>query len=158
MPRMGLIHYRLATPDDIDPLVRLRLAFLAEVGQAPDTLGQLDESLRSYFTAHLASGDFVSCLAESDGQVIATSGMVFHIHPPSVKNPTGRGAHIMNMYTLPAFRGQGIATNLLRQLLDIARQRSCTRVFLHALPLGKSIYVKAGFIPVEHEMQLNLVQ
>jgi GNAT superfamily N-acetyltransferase len=158
MPRMGPILYRLATPDDIEALVRLRLAFLAEVGQAPDTVGQLDEALRNYFTTHLASGDFVSCLAESDGQVIATSGMVFHIHPPSVKNPNGRGAHIMNMYTLPPFRGQGIATNLLRKLLDIARQRECTRAFLHALPLGKSIYVKAGYVPVEHEMQLNLIQ
>ena len=157
MPRMGQMHYRLATDADVDALIRLRLAFLAEVGQAPDTVGQLDEALRSYFTTHLASGDFVSCLAESNGQVIATSGMVFHVHPPSVKNSNGRGAHIMNMYTLPAFRGEGIATTLLRQLLDLARQRQCTRVFLHALPLGKSIYVKAGFVPVEHEMQLNLV-
>lgn len=155
---MGPIHFRLATPDDIDALVRLRLAFLAEVGQAVDTAGQLDAALRSYFTTHLAGGDFVSCLGESDGQVIATSGMVFHVHPPSVKNPNGRGAHIMNMYTLPAFRGRGIATNLLRQLLEIARQRECTRVFLHALPLGKAIYVKAGFVPVEHEMQMNLIQ
>src|SRR6476619_2696412 len=123
MPAMGLIHFRLATSQDIDALIRMRIAFLSEIGQTPDDATAFKDALRNYFTAHLAAADFVSCLAESDGEIIATSGMVFHIHPPSVKNPNGRGAHIMNMYTLPGFRGQGIATKLLRQLLDIARQR-----------------------------------
>lgn len=156
MRAMGLIQYRIATSQDIDALIQMRITFLSEIGQTPDDAPRFEDALRNYFTAHLAAGDFVSCLAVSEGQIIATSGMVFHVHPPSVKNPNGRGAHIMNMYTLPAFRGQGIATKLLGQLLDLARQRRCTRVYLHALPLGKSIYIKAGFVPVEHEMQLNL--
>src|SRR5690348_13169252 len=101
---MGLIQYRSATSQDIDVLISMRIAFLSEIGQTPDDAPRFEESLRNYFTAHLAAGDFVSCLAESVGEIIATSGMVFHIHPPSVKNPNGRGAHIMNMYTLPTFR------------------------------------------------------
>jgi GNAT superfamily N-acetyltransferase len=157
IPFMGPIHYRLAAVADVDALVRLRIAFLAEVGQAIGDTPHLESTLRDYFSTHLTSGDFVSFLAESECNVVATSGMVFHVHPPSVKNPNGRGAHIMNMYTLPAFRGGGIATNLLQKLIDIARERECRRVFLYALPLGKSIYVKAGFVPVEPEMQLNLV-
>jgi hypothetical protein len=43
---MGLIHYRLATPDDIDALVQLRFAFLAEVGRTSDAVTSLDGEMQ----------------------------------------------------------------------------------------------------------------
>jgi GNAT superfamily N-acetyltransferase len=70
--------------------------------------------------------------------------------------PNGREAYIMNMYTRPQWRGQGIATAIFRRLLEIARQKDCTRVALHALPPGRPIYEKEGFVVGDKEMRLDL--
>ena len=62
----------------------------------------------------------------------------------------------MNMYTLPEERGRGLATELLKRLLDDARELRIAVVVLHAMPKGRSIYLKAGFVPSESEMRLRL--
>ena len=153
---MSEITYRLASVGDAESLTSLRLAFLAEVSDSPEQIPSLQTSLHAYFKTKLASGEFVAFIAEKDCQIIATSGMVFSQHPPSPRNPEGRGAYIMNMYTLPAFRSQGIATNLLQRLIALARERRCTRITLHGLPAARSIYSKAGFVSGKSEMKLDL--
>jgi GNAT superfamily N-acetyltransferase len=65
-------------------------------------------------------------------------------------------AYIMNMYTLPRHRGRGIATELLARLVAHARQKDCARAFLHALANARSIYERAGFLPDDSEMRLDL--
>jgi ribosomal protein S18 acetylase RimI-like enzyme len=148
--------YRRAMPDDVDPLVNLRLAFLAEVSAATGSDPVLRDSLTEYFSKMIPSNEFIGFLAVADSTIIATSGLVFHRHPPSNRNPTGREAYIMNMYTLPEYRRRGIATRLLQMLIDHARQNDCGKISMHALPKGRSIYVNAGFVPIETEMRLNL--
>jgi GNAT superfamily N-acetyltransferase len=156
MPDPTFVSYRLATPGDVETLTALRAAFAAEVSHADPTDPALLTALHSYFSIAVPAGQFHAYLAEAGGQVVACSGLVFDQRPPSARNLTGREAYIMNMYTLPAWRGRGIATELLRRLLDLARQHGCRRASLHALPPGRSIYVKAGFTPVDKEMRLDL--
>jgi GNAT superfamily N-acetyltransferase len=158
MSDSSLTLYRLAGPGDVDALVSLRLAFLKELSPLPDQVPTMRGALHDYFMTHLAAGDFFAYIAESEGRIIATSGMVIHHHPPAVRNPNGRVAYIMNMYTLPEFRGRGIATALLQKLVELARQNECHRVQLHALAQGKSIYEKAGFVRAKTAMKLDLLE
>jgi GNAT superfamily N-acetyltransferase len=153
---MNIPNFRLATAEDAASLARLRAAFLAEVAQADAADPALLDALRRYFAAALPAGEFVAYLAEAGGEIVATSGLVFHRHAPSHHNHSGCEGYILNMYTLPAWRGRGIATTLLRKLLDVASERGCPRVSLHARPQGRPIYVKAGFVAVETEMRLAL--
>jgi ribosomal protein S18 acetylase RimI-like enzyme len=148
--------YRRAMPDDVDPLVNLRLAFLAEVSGATGSDPVLRDSLTEYFSKMIPSNEFIGFLAVADSTIIATSGLVFHRHPPSNRNPTGHEAYIMNMYTLPEYRRRGIATRLLQMLIDHARQNDCGKISMHASPNGRSIYVNAGFVLIETEMRLDL--
>lgn len=150
--------YRFATAHDVDALIELRMAFLGEVAGADADDRELRGALRDYFGAALGAGEFVSCLAEMQGRVIAASGMVFHQHPPSSANRSGKVAYIMNMYTLPQHRGRGIATELVTRLIAHARQNDCARAFLHALPNARSIYERAGFLPDDSEMRLDLIE
>jgi GNAT superfamily N-acetyltransferase len=150
------ISYRLATLRDLNDLVRLRLAMQSEVSHAHPDLTALEQALRDYFLTAIPREEFLAFLAESDDVVIASSGMVFHQHPPGAGNLTGRGAYIMNMYTAPEFRGRGIAGELLSGLLRLAREKGIRHVVLHGLPKGRGIYLKAGFIPGETEMTLDL--
>ncbi|MGA2442224.1 MAG: GNAT family N-acetyltransferase [Tepidisphaeraceae bacterium] len=148
--------YRRARLQDVGPLVKLRLAFLAEISGASESDPVLGASLVEYFSRTIPSEEFIGFLAVADGAIVASSGLVFHRHPPSNRNPTGREAYIMNMYTDPAWRRRGIASRLLQLLIDYARQNDCAKISMHALPKGRSIYVNAGFVPIETEMRLEL--
>jgi GNAT superfamily N-acetyltransferase len=152
---MDEITYRAATVYDIAALTNLRLAFLTEVSTdppGPRTRGDISE----YFRRAIPAGQFFAYVAVAQSQIIASSGLVYHDHPPSQFHPTGREGYIMNMYTQPAWRRRGIATKIIQLLIEHAAKNRCDRVSLHTHPQGQSIYAKAGFIPVETEMRLNL--
>lgn len=154
---MDEIIYRFATLGDVQSLVELRLAFLAEASGSAALVPGLSEDLREYFTQSIPQEKFLAAVALSNSKMIASSGLVLHYHPPGINNPTGREAYIMNMYTVPAWRRRGIAARLLEMLLDRTRSSRCGKVFLHVLPPARSIYVKAGFIPGQTEMRKNLL-
>lgn len=147
-PRVAL---RWAIPDDADTLAEMRLAFLAEVNQSvpPPTL---PTAMRRYFHDHLGDGDFIARLAEHDGRIVATSGLLYCHCPPSYSNPAGTEGYILNMYTVPAWRGRSIGACLLEDLIERARAQGCGRVSLHAEPGARPLYERAGFTASETEM------
>lgn len=148
--------YRRAKIEDADRLVTLRLAFLAEISAASQSDAALHQPLLEYFSRTIPTDQYVGFVAVADSEIIATSGLVFHEHPPSNRNPTGREGYIMNMYTMPDHRRRGIATRLLQMLIEYAREKQCGKISLHVMPLGNSIYLNAGFVPIQSEMRLNL--
>ena len=138
-------------------LVELRAAFLAEVAGAANPRDPvLRAALERYFTAAIPDGEFVAYLGVVRDQLIATSGMVWHRHPPSGRNPHGIEAYVMNLYTVPAWRGRGIAAVLLRELIAAARRAKCCRVRLHAVEAAGRLYAREGFTAVSGEMNLDL--
>lgn len=153
---MDQITYRLATIADLDSLVALRTAFIREVAESSFADSELQSALQAYFSKALPSGDFVAYLALCRGQVIATSGMVFHRQPPTPWNLQGVNAYVMNMFTLPAWRHQGIATTLLQLLVSYASERQCQRISLHTMPQARHLYTGVGFMPSDDELVLDL--
>jgi GNAT superfamily N-acetyltransferase len=61
------------------------------------------------------------------------------------------------MYTAPAWRGQGVATALLKEVIGFVKGTNAGRIYLHATTDGKRIYEKAGFVSKTSEMELILV-
>ena len=72
------IVYRRGTPDDVQVLVDLRIRFLNELLNHPENneTKVVRKSLLEYFTEAIPSGNFVAWVAEYDGKIVATSGMV----------------------------------------------------------------------------------
>ena len=147
---------RLATATDVHSLDALRMAFLAEVSGADPADAALLAALRRYFAAAVPAGEFVAAVADHGGRVVASIGLAYHRLPPSPTNPAGCEPYVMNMYTLPAWRGRGPATALLGRSADVARGGGCCRVCPHTLPLARSVYARAGFVPGDGEMRLDL--
>jgi GNAT superfamily N-acetyltransferase len=50
------------------------------------------------------------------------------------------------MWTDPARRGQGIGSALLREIIAFARAGEVGRLRLHALPTGRKLYERFGFL------------
>jgi GNAT superfamily N-acetyltransferase len=153
------VTYRRATPDDVDVLVDYRLKFLADYAgaeRAPDE-ERVAKKLRAYFREAVPRGDFVAWLAERDGEVVATSGMVVWQIPPNNSVPTGRQGYVLNMYTVPEARRRGICAALLEKMIEEARALGLSRVHLHATREGEAIYRRRGFVePGDAELLLRL--
>ncbi len=93
-------------------------------------------------------------MAEVDSQIVVTSALVFFQRPPYSANLSGLEAYIMNVYTVPMWRGQGIATALLKEIISFVRTTEAKRLWLHATEDGKHIYEKFGFVSTSKEMEI----
>lgn len=54
----------------------------------------------------------------------------------------------MNIYTLPAWRERGIVSRLMEVFVEEMRRGAAGGVWLHANTLGRPLYERYGFIPI----------
>jgi GNAT superfamily N-acetyltransferase len=105
------------------------------------------EAVREYLVRSLADGTYFSAVAEAGGGLVAANGLVTFLKPPTILGGTGRIGYISNVYTLPEWRGQGIAGRLIELLIERARQDGVDKLILTATDLGKGVYERVGFKP-----------
>jgi len=148
------MNFRKADKNDIQYLVTYRKQQLIDEGASLDM--DIDNALSDYFISSISDGSLIVWLAVDGTEVVATSGICFYRLPPTVSNPSGRVAYVTNVYTLPEYRKQGIASHLLELVLDEAVRLAYKLVRLHASIDGKSIYSKAGFIDTDGFMAMKL--
>ena len=147
---------RPAGKADIEALVALRRALFHDIGYRDEAvLERVAQVSAAYFATALPQGEFRAWVAEVEGQIVASGGLVIHCAPPTARNLRGREGYIMNMYTRPEWRRQGIATAILQAILEHLRAQEITLVSLHASPDGRGIYERHGFEPT-NEMRLHL--
>jgi GNAT superfamily N-acetyltransferase len=152
-----MIHYhiRSCTGDDAATIARHRVEMFREMGEVPTAAlarELLDKSTAALATA-LGDGTYVGWFAVGDhGKVIAGAGA--HIKPqlPRMSPDQARievtpVPLVVNVYTEPECRGQGIARALLRVLMEWATRLGSNRVVLHASDAGRPLYTALGFHP-----------
>jgi len=139
--------YRMATAEDAPLLAQVRLDFLREASGSlsPAEADDLLAANTAYLSRALADGSFLSWMALEDGNIVGTSGVTFYILPPNRHCPDGKSAYISNMFTYPAYRGQGIATRLFVMTVDAAAQQGHRNICLKATEMGRPLYEKYGF-------------
>ena len=149
---------RLAVIEDAELLGKLRIEMRKEreTHEAPADADAFLQANIDYFRTALADGSYIGAIACADGEIAATGGICLHNHPPSYAVPNGRTACLLNMYTLPGFRGRGAAGKILAFLTEQARRKACCKIYLNASDMGKPIYQKAGFKDVANEMVFDL--
>lgn len=154
------IDYRRAVIADIEVLVDLRVRFLNELHNHPDDNETeiLRRSLFRYFSKAIPSKSFVCWVAECDGRIIGTGGMVVWERPANYGGlQSGMLGYILNMYTIPERRRKGICTRLLNELVVEAESLGLQYLHLNTTKDGMSIYRKAGFSePKDVELELRL--
>ena len=147
------IEFRRTSPADAADLVTLRRAFLIEVDGKEVHGEQLAQAMIDYFRRAIPSGDYVGFLALQGNAIIGNAGLVWHCYPPSGVALDGVRAHLLNVYVQPAWRRRGIAVELVRQAIDFAHARRCSRITLHAVPAGRHLYERLGFAATNSEMR-----
>ena len=149
---------RKANINDIDKLVHLRLMMRIEREKrnsinvsARDTdlitnnIEQFKQVTREYYLDHIKDESFISYICIDGDAIVATSGLCFCYVPPTFNNITGKVGYIMNMYTIPSYRRNGIAFLLLDVLMKNVKELNCKEVVLSASEMGKNLYINYGF-------------
>jgi len=154
------MNYRRARIDDLEALINYRIRFLNELYNHPDDeqTEVLRKSLRRYFYEAITSNDFIAWVAEYNGRIIGTSGMVVWQRPANYGGlESGKLGYLLNFYTIPEARRKGIGTRLLKELIKEARLIGLKYLHLNATKDGIHIYRKAGFVePNDIELELRL--
>ncbi|MBV8805303.1 MAG: GNAT family N-acetyltransferase [Sinobacteraceae bacterium] len=146
---------RPCKPDDAAIIARHRVEMFRDMGQVPteDLARELLAKSTSALAAALADDTYVGWFAvDSDRKVIAGAGAHIKSQLPRV-SPTGTRIEsgpvplVVNVYTVPEWRGRGIARALMRVLMDWAVTRGADRIVLHASDQGRPLYESLGFHP-----------
>ena len=116
---------------------------------------EIEKTNKIYFETAVADNTFVAWLAVDGDKIVATSGLIFYVVPPAF-NFNGKIAYIMNMFTFPEYRKQGIGTELFNRIVNEAKIRSYKIIKLHATDMGKPLYEKYGFKDGHGEMEINI--
>jgi GNAT superfamily N-acetyltransferase len=148
------VTYRKLTENDLETFITMRITQLREEGATEDL--DLVPALKDYYHRHMADGTFVSWLAVDGSKIIGTSGMSFVEKPPYFSCLSGKIGLLSSMYTDPDYRRQGIAKELLRRVVEEARDYGCGSVQITASDMGVLLYTDFGFVKNENFMQYKL--
>ncbi len=88
--------------------------------------------------------------------LIATVGLSLFEMPPTDKLLNGKVVKLMNMYTVPKYRRNGIAKKLLEMAIAFARENEYYKIMLNSSPMGKTLYEQFGFSLIDNEYELFL--
>lgn len=150
------LYYKRATMEDIDELVRTRIIVLRAANKLSDDedMSVVEEESYAYYRRALKNGEHIAYLVYDNGKFIGAGGVSFYQVMPTYHNPTGKKAYIMNMYTAPEYRRQGIAINTLDLLVKDAKEQGVLQIALEATDMGRPLYERYGFVKMEDEMEL----
>ena len=148
--------YKKATMEDIDELVRARIIVLRAANKLSDDVDMslVEKESYAYYKCALKMGEHIAYLVYDNGKFIGAGGVSFYQVMPTYHNPTGKKAYIMNMYTNPEYRRQGIAYHTLDLLIKDAMEQGISKIALEATDMGRPLYERYGFVKMEDEMEL----
>ena len=163
---MNLI-YKAAGPQNLNLLTDTRIRVLIAANKLPEgtDMSEVRRQTEDYYKKALADGSHYGLLVfdrdstdeykSPEGRIAATGGVSFFRVMPTYSNPSGWKAYIMNMYTAPEYRRQGIAFETLDILVKEAKSRGINNITLEATDMGRPLYEKYGFAPMKDEMILK---
>ena len=134
--------YKKATTKDIAELVRTRVIVLRAANKLSDDVDMsiVEQESYAYYKRAVETGEHMAYLVYDKETFIGAGGVSFYQVMPTYHNPSGKKAYIMNMYTAPEYRRQGIAFHTLDLLVKAAKERGISQIALEATDMGRPLY------------------
>ncbi len=156
---VGEPEIRRASAADLDALVELRIAMDRELTGGIDPAREADHraAYERYLGTDVASGDLVVFVAAApDGTLVSTGAIrVVHRAPHPRSRRLGE-CQLTGVYTVPAWRGRGLARRIVAACIGEARERKVRRVWLRTSAAGRQVYAGMGFTDPGYYLQLDL--
>lgn len=140
------IKYDIATKDDINELIRLRIAYMMDDfgSVSEDERIALDKQLPDYFLRKLGS-ELIAFVARDENRIVSVAYLLIIEMPANLMLLNGIYGDVLNVYTEPEYRGKGLATCLMNNLIEYGKKAGLGRIDLMATDDGYPIYKKVGF-------------
>ena len=141
------MNIRKATINDIDLLIKLRIAYLLDEGKIEniDDVGVLESKLRGYFEKWIPVDGFIAFVAEDNNEVYSTAFLSIVERPPRVASSSYLVGTVYNVFTYPDQRRKGIATKVMQALEKEAEFLGIATLDLLATEDGKKLYESLGY-------------
>ena len=138
--------FETANQNDINDLVKLRISYLLEdYGEIPsDKLSLISDNLPDYFHTHL-NKDLFAFVCREESVLLGCCFLYISEKPSNPAFINGKTGTVLNVYTKPQFRKQGIARKLIKLLLSQAEILNLDFVELQATDSGYNLYKSVGF-------------
>ena len=146
---------RRAAAEDAETIVRQRCSMFHDMGYRDQpVLDSMTIAFRPWLLRMMHSGEYLAWFAVADdGSVAAGLGLWLMDWPPHIIGPGSRRGNILNVYTAPEHRRQGLARQLMQTALAWCRAHGIRAVILHASSEGVPLYKELGFQPT-NEMRI----
>lgn len=157
----GLIYdICMATQDDIEQLVLMRLEYIKEDFKESDgdKINRIKESLPSYFMKHL-NKDLMAFTARYKNSIVATVLLTIEERPANPEIITGKKGTLLNVLTQREHRHQGLGEILVNEAIKYAHVYELAYIGLSATEEGYGLYKKVGFrdtVPSHTEMRFDI--
>lgn len=144
---MENIVFDTANISDIPELVRLRIAFAeTDLGSVSESdKREMEANLPDYYTRKLGK-ELMAFVARDGERIVATVYLLTIEMPSSPKFLNGLNGEIFSVYTEKEYRRRGISSQLLKNLIDYAKEKRLCRLDLSATSEGYPVYKKLGFV------------
>ncbi len=139
-----------ASKDDIEQLVRLRIAYMIDdFGGVSDHEKEcMEKQLPDYFNRKLGD-ELIAFVAKDEERIVSVAYLHVIEMPANSILLNGLYGEVLSVYTEPEYRGKGLCTKLIQNLVDYGKKRGLGRVDLSATKEGYPIYAKVGFVDKE---------
>ena len=143
---MNNIVYDTANKDDIAELVRLRILYMIDdFGSITDAEREgMEKQLPDYFQRKLGT-ELIAFVARAEGRLVAAAYLLIMEKPANPFFPNGMDSEVLSVYTEEEYRGKGICTQLMKNMIAYAKEHELSRIDLVATEDGYPIYKKLGF-------------
>ena len=148
---------RPARLNDLATLVQHRRLMWENMGEKDAReLRKADKAYRAWARARIRNKTMRGWIVENSETKIVGSGCLW-LQPvqPRPGRSKGLQPYLLSMYTMPQYRGKGLASRIVREAVNWTRRNKYDALKLHASEMGRGVYGKLGFVR-SWEMRRNL--
>jgi GNAT superfamily N-acetyltransferase len=155
--QMGDFSIRPGTLSDAETVILHRRAMFREMGyRDEEAMNRMCEAFRPWLARKMGDNEYLAWFAvDSAGDIASGLGLWLMDWPPHMLGPGPWRANILNVYTRPESRRNGLARRLVETAIDWCRAKGISTVILHASDAGRPLYTSMGFQP-STEMRIVL--
>ena len=148
---MMSIVFDTADKKDIDELIRMRIAYMIDdFGSVSDIEKEsMEKQLPDYFERKLNT-ELVAFVARDGEKIVSVAYLHIIEMPANSILLNGLYGEVLSVYTMPEYRGKGLCSTLMKNLVEYGREHGLGRIDLSATKEGYPIYKKLGFKDKEH--------
>ena len=145
------ITYCEAIKEDVNELIRMRIAYMMDdYGSVTDQERKgMETHLPDYFSRKLGT-ELIAFVAKDGERIVSVAYLHIIEMPANSVLLNGLYGEVLSVYTEPDYRGKGICTKLMKNLVEYGKKIGLGRIELLATDEGYPIYAKVGFKDKEH--------